>query len=371
MTTWILAALMGLMAGPAPARADVRVEAVWLALGRAGDIPSDAVLHARKGEDVRLHVVVEARVGKRLERFASVPRVKRRGRVLRGLKPWPKAYGPVRIDVYKLEPNPPANTIYDNTGTLEHNWHPDLRASHPKRWHWCTPEYVQTHTRWGSVWSHRADARPTTTRNYGGLGTMRYTARVKHGRRTVWSPGAERSSKAGLKPGIAMLQVRRDDTVVGWMTELLNVPYVYGSHTPNGRDRDHQAEHAQGADCADMVVYGWRRMKRARLPKYTWTGGLVGQSKRRVKAMSLRGGRYRDAQGRAIAFGKSGIQPGDMLLWKGHVAVIAATDKSGYLTPNTLILHTVIQSTALVPLKQIGFGFDAPPFDIRRAKWAR
>ena len=86
------------------------------------------------------------RVGKQRKRFATVPEVRRNGRLLRGLTPWPKAYGGLAITLYKLEPNPPDGGIYDNTGDMEHSWHPELRASHPKGWHWCTPEYVQTDT---------------------------------------------------------------------------------------------------------------------------------------------------------------------------------------------------------------------------------
>ena len=366
MTGWLLLLLSGALGGPNVPPPDVRVESAWIALGRKGAIPSDETLHAKLGEEVRLVVVVEARVGKERARFAAVPAVKRGGRTLDGLRPWPAAYGRLDLAIYKVEPDPPDQGIYDNTGTMEHSWHPELRADHPKRWHWCAIDYLETDTRWGSVWTHRADARPTTTRDFGGLGTMRYTVRVRHGGRTVWSRGKEYRAKGGIRPGVAMLQVRRDDTPVGWMTELLNVPYVFGSSTPTGRDTDHQTERAQGADCADMVVYGWRRAGRSQA--YTWTGGLVGLSRRRAQVTSLVGGRYRTGDGRPISF-KTAVQAGDLLLWRGHVAVIAGTDPSGFLTPDTPILHTVMESPALVPLKEIGFDFDKPPFEVRRARW--
>ena len=69
-----------------------------------------------------------------------------------------------------------------------------------------------------------------------------------------------------------------------------------------------------------------------------------------------------------MKFGRD-VEVGDILLWKGHVAVVAAKDPTGYLTPNTQIVHTVQESAALIPFKEIGFSFDSPPFDVRRFRW--
>jgi hypothetical protein len=86
-----------------------------------------------------------------------------------------------------------------------------------------------------------------------------------------------------------------------------------------------------------------------------------------VAVSHLQDARYRQADGALVAFG-SDVRVGDMLLWNRHVAVIAEVDPSGHLTPDTLIIHTVVESAALVPLREVGFGFDRAPFEVRRLK---
>lgn len=346
----------------------VDIQRVWIAAGEAGGRVSSHEVRAKKSSKVQLYLVVEAKVDGKRRVFSRASKLYKGRRRVRNVQQWPATLGKLDVTWFKLEPDPLEAGIYDNTGTMEPYWHPKERGDHPDKWHWCTPEYLETDTRWGAVWSHRADAVPTTTTNYGGLGTMRFVARVKHGKETVWTPGKERMDNSGLKSGIATVRFRRDDTPVGYMTELLNVPYVYGSSSPSGRVRDHQTERAVGADCADLVIYGWRRARKKQ--KYTWTGGLKSRSKRRVWVTDLKNGQYRTGDGRSIRFGKQ-IKVGDMLLWDRHVAVIAKRDPSGYLTPDTQIIHTVVEAAALIPLKDIGFTFDSPPFDIRRAKWDR
>ncbi len=355
----------------APKPKKVTVDKVWIALsegpkGRA----TNREKRVKLGTDVRAWLVVEARVNGKRRYFSDAPKLRKGRRRIRPRRWNPAIHGDLKIAWYKVEADPIDDGIYDNTGTMEHAWHPQERQDHPARWHWCTPDYLETKTGWGSVWTHEVkDAIPTTTTNYHGLGTMRFAARVTHNNRTVRSLDSRHQDRAGLKPGLATVRFRRDDTPVGYMTELINVPYVYGSSSPGGGHRGHQAERATGVDCADLVVYGWRRAGK-RKQGYTWTGGLKSRSKRRVWVTGLKNGQYRTADGRPIEFGAQ-IRVGDMLLWDRHVAVIATKDPTGYLTPETEILHTVMESPALVPLREVGFGFDTPPFDIRRARWDR
>jgi hypothetical protein len=268
----------------------------------------------------------------------------------------------------RLEADPKGG-IYDNTGKLEVWWHPERQETHPPGWHWCPIDYAETDTGWGSVWSKQVTSRPTTTPDrYDGLGTMRFAAQLDYRGKSYRSKGLEHRDKAGLKRGVATLQVRMDDTPVGYMTELINVPYVYGSHTPTGRIADHQAERAVGADCADLIVYGWRRA--GRRINYTWTQGLKKLTRIRAVAATVSQGFYRKADGSPIAFGKD-VRVSDILLWGRHVAAIAKRDPSGFLTPDTQILHTITGSPAMGPLKEIGFGFDSMSFEVRRPKWTR
>ncbi len=341
--------------------------AAWIAVGIGDGEASDAELRAKLGTDVRLYLVVEARVGREVRTYSDAPALKKRGRKVTAT-PWPKEYGKVAVEYFKLEPNT-KDLIYDNTGELEHAWFPEERKSHPSGWHWCPIDYLETDTTWGSVWRHPADARPTLAKDiHGGLGTMRFVVKVAYRGRTVFSPGKERRDKTGLLPGIATVRLRRDDTAVGYMTELINVPYIYGSSTATGSERDQQAERAVGADCADLIVYGWRRL--GKKIAYTWTGGLKGMTNRRALVDRVEGDRYRTGDGSPIKFGRE-VQVGDLLLWGRHVAVVAEADPTGYLTPETKILNTVWESPMLVPLKDIGFGFDKSPFDLRRARWEK
>jgi hypothetical protein len=290
-------------------------------------------------------------------------------RSVRHIERWPAGVQGPTIQFLRLEADPKGG-IYDNTGKLETWWHPERADTHPESWHWCPIDYAESDTGWGSVWSHLVSARPTKTPDkYNGLGTMRFVATVNYRGKHYRSKGLEDRDKGGLKRGIATIRIRMDDTPVGYMTELINVPYVYGSHTTTGRISDHQTERAVGADCADLIVYGWRRSGRRGIT-YTWTQGLKKLTRLQATAASVSGGLYRDQQGQPIRFG-SRVRPNDILLWRRHVAVVVSTDKKGFLTPQTTILHTLTGSPMMGPLKDIGFGFHTMAFEVRRPNWMR
>ncbi len=60
--------------------------------------------------------------------------------------------------------------------------------------------------------------------------------------------------------GTVELVVRRDDTYVGYASELVGVPFVLDpTGLPDGR---HQTDARLGADCVALVVYGQRRLGR-------------------------------------------------------------------------------------------------------------
>lgn len=54
--------------------------------------------------------------------------------------------------------------------------------------------------------------------------------------------------------------VRRDDTYVGYASELLGVPFVFA---PARLERGHQTDLREAADCVAVVIYGQRRLGRA------------------------------------------------------------------------------------------------------------
>src|SRR5438045_4018799 len=63
---------------------------------------------------------------------------------------------------------------------------------------------------------------------------------------------------------------RRAATYLGYLTEMFGQPYVWAS--AGLTDATHQSERLEGSDCADLMVYGARRM--GKRIAYTWTGGL-------------------------------------------------------------------------------------------------
>lgn len=348
------------------AHAKFQITKVWIALGTAQKIPSNREVRARLGTSVRGYLVIEGKIGKRSVVFTEARRLKKGRRLLRGLRRWPRRWKQPSITWFKLESDPKGG-IYDNTGTMEFTWHPERKGVHPEKWHWCPIDYVLTKTAAEGKWVHQVNARPHRTPDrYGGLGTMRFVARVNWNGQQVTSIGIEHRNKTGLKIGHPTVRFRRDNSEVGYMTELMNVPYVFGSSGSSART--HQTERAVGADCADLVVYGWRR-KGKRIP-YTWSQGLKKYTRRKAQVEQFRMGRYLRGSGQPIRFG-SDIKKGDILLWSRHVAVVTDIDPSGVLTPNTMVLHTIMGSPELVKLNDIGFGFDSPPFEVRRPKWRR
>lgn len=96
----------------------------------------------------------------------------------------------------------------------------------------------------------RVDALP-------GVGTMAFKVRVTFADGTVReTPGASSTKWGGLTPEVMRVAVRADDTHLGYATELINTPYIFGSAGPDGRN---QSDLLIGSDCADLIVYGRRR----------------------------------------------------------------------------------------------------------------
>ena len=230
-------------ASPALAERPPDIKRLYVALSDGvSAVPSTSELRVLAGSKIIGWLVVEAVDRGRTRFFSDAPSVNVRGRRYR-TRPWPKKrLGPLDVQLYKVEPVIPQQSIYDNTGKMEHAWHPELRAEHPDRWHWCSIDYEETAVgQSGDAWSWTLTSKPTSGVAFQDYGTMRYAARVIWRGHTYWTLGKEHRDKSGLMPGLATVRVRRDNTAVGYMTELMNVPYVYGSSTTTGKLRDHQA----------------------------------------------------------------------------------------------------------------------------------
>lgn len=216
-------------------------------------------------------------------------------------------------------------------------------------------------------WRVVADVSPQLRRGLPVGGTMRFSVRV------VLKDGTERAAKAPVGPYVGgvgrakdarRVTLRAGDDYLGFLSELGGVPYVFGSATI-GREV-HQAERAVGVDCADLMIYGLRRMGHD-LPYIS--SRTMGPYSRSVvdRVRTLRGDTYLDGEGSSVVVGPSGVQPGDWIIFEGHVGAFH-TDRGtpGVLDRDDLIVHTAWAEVAIQSLGESGWG--ERPFEVRRAK---
>lgn len=100
-----------------------------------------------------------------------------------------------------------------------------------------------------------ADVKPTKLEPVSalpGAGTMAFRLASKSGS----TPGLESTKYGGLTKDVFRVTFRRDDSLIGFASELLNTPYIFGSAGPDGRN---QSDLLIGSDCADLIIYARRR----------------------------------------------------------------------------------------------------------------
>lgn len=180
-----------------------------------------------------------------------------------------------------------------------------------------------------------------------GLGTMAFqlSATLPDGT-VLQTPGAESIDRGGLSRRVFRVAIRKDDSYLGYLSELANTPYIFGSA---GAEGNHQADLLVGSDCADLAVYGIRRAGRTDVPYVsTWTiekhAPLVVQATARSSS-----GAYADARGRSI----TSAREGDLVLFPGtrHVGVLwEDRPPKGVLDEGDLLLHTCWAPPTVEPL---------------------
>lgn len=210
-----------------------------------------------------------------------------------------------------------------------------------------------------------ADVRPTLTPDHGhGVGTMRYQVVVTQDTRTIASAGPEaRRGKAsgGVTDAVMRVSIRRDDSYLGYLTEMFGQPYIWGS--AGASDKTHESERLEGSDCADFVVYGARRMG-APIP-YSWTGALPGVTRLLASGERAADGIYRDAKGAPLPF----TRIGDLVLFPRHVGVLAEDrGTKGVLDDQDLMMHTLFDSPKAQAIADSGYA--DRPVEVRRFKQA-
>lgn len=217
------------------------------------------------------------------------------------------------------------------------------------------------------AWTVPADVTPIVRRGVAGAGTMRYRAHVEVLSRRFSSPGLERGEPGGPARDIRKVALRPGDGYLDLMLELAGLPYIFGS-TAIGR-APHQAERGVGVDCADLVIYGLRRLGHELGYRSSRTLGPV--SRRMATGVTLGDdGAYRDARGQRLTIGRGGLLPGDWMIFEGHVGALAE-DRGviGVLDREDLLLHIAWRELAVEPLGDTPWGHQR--IEIRRPEVLR
>lgn len=319
-----------------------RVIAVRVVAAVADEGASEQPAYARADQRVTLYAVVTAELSGRRTVYSDAPAL-RLGNKRVTTEPLAKA---PRIELRWNRIEPAVNDMSNGAAPAEFHFEAiDYRA---------TPIDASG----GAI---VADVRPTLTPDHGnGVGTMRYQLVALQGERVVASPGPEARrgrGSGGLTDGVMRVSVRRDDTFLGYMTEMYNQPYIWASGGVS--DTHHQSEHLEGSDCADLMVYGQRRM--GSKVAYTWTGGLPKVTK--LLGAGTRGadGIYRDAKGAPLPFTKVG----DLVLFPRHVGALAVDrGELGVLDDQDLMMHTLFDSPKEQAIAESGYA--DTPVELRR-----
>ncbi len=319
-------------------------------VGAAGDrAASDRPIHARAGQPVTLYAaIVVEHAGKRAV-FSDAPSLVLAGKPVAAQ---PLARAP-QLELRWNRIEPAVATMSNGDTPSQFRFEPiDYRAT-----------AIDGAAGRGSI---AADVRPTLTPDHGkGLGTMRYQIVALQGDRVIASAGPEARrgrGSGGLTDAVLRVSIRRDDTFLGYMTELYNQPYIWASEGLS--PETHQSERLEGADCADLMVYGQRRL--GNKLAYSWTGALPQVTS--LIAAGARGadGVYRDARGRPIPFPKLG----DLMLFPRHVGALAADrGKPGVLDDQDLMMHTLFDSPKEQAIAESGYA--DRPVEVRRFRPAR
>jgi hypothetical protein len=327
------------------AHAAGRVVAARIAAAVGDERATDRPAYARADQPVTLFAVLDVQDAGQVAIYSDAPRLRLGGH---DVTPQPIASAPqVELRWNKLEP-----AVANMTN------------GEPATFHYEPIDYRATPIeRAAGQPALAADVHPTLTPDHGnGLGTMRYQLVALQGERVIASAGPEaRRGKAsgGLADSVLRVSIRRDDSYLGFLTEMYNQPYIWAS--AGTTDATHQSERLEGSDCADFIVYGARRMG-AKI-SYTYTGGLPRVT--RLLAAGTRGadGVYRDAHGQPIAF----TRPGDLLLFPRHVGALALDRGTiGVLDDQDLVMHTLFDSPKEQAIADTGYADQ--PLELRRFK---
>jgi cell wall-associated NlpC family hydrolase len=352
MHRFVVALVVALAAAPAAPAAAAEPEDGTLVsvhiVSRVGDagIADESPKHARAAQGVTLYAVLQIERHGHTLAYSDAGRVRLGGGKPQAARPLAQA-GALTLRWYRVEPG------------VE-----DMSNEQSGKFRYEPIPYDETEiAAWRDQTHPRADVHPTRTPDRGGgLGTMRYKLAVVRAGVTRATPGAEArrgSGSGGLTDAVHRVSLRGDDSYLGWLGELYGQPYIWAS--AGGSNVTHQSERLEGSDCADFVVYGWRRLGHD-VP-YTWTGGLPGLTRLRASGARDPRGVYVDARGVPLA----APAPGDLLLFPRHVGVfVRDLGVAGVLDDADVMVHALFESPHEQALADSGYA--DRPVEVRRWK---
>jgi hypothetical protein len=306
---------------------------------------SERPAYARADQKVTLYAVIVAEVDRKRTFYSDAPALRLGGKPV-ATKPLAAA---PQLELHWNKIEPAVATMSNGEQSTFHFEPIDYRA---------TP--IEAAGGRGSI---TADVHPTLTPDHGnGVGTMRYQIVALQGDRSIASAGPEARrgrGSGGVTDAVLRISIRRDDTYLGYLTEMYGQPYIWAS--AGITDATHQSELLEGSDCADFVVYGARRQ--GKRIAYTWTGGLPDVST--LLAAGARGddGVYRDKNGKPLPF----TRVGDMILFTRHVGVLTVDrGELGVLDDKDIIMHSLHDSPKEQPIADTGYA--DTPVELRRLR---
>ena len=305
-------------------------------VSRVGDtgVADDRPRRARRDQGVTLFAVVEVARGASRTLYSDAGPVLLRGR---------------RVATHPLTEAPPLRLAWNRVEPTAAN----LSNTASGAFRFESIAYQATAIAGADGGHLAADVRPTLTPDHGsGVGTMRFQVVVTPagGGAAVRSPGIDARAgrgTGGLADAVHRVSLRRDDTYLGYLTELYGQPYIWASAGLS--DRTHQSERLEGADCADFVVYGARRLGK-HLP-YMWTGALPAHA-RTISRGAYTAGVYLDPAGRPLPFPRIG----DLILFPRHVGVLVADrGRPGVLDADDVMMHALFDSPKEQRIAESGY----------------
>lgn len=309
-----------------PPAAPLEVKALHLLSQKKGDgFADNRPKHAWLGEDVFLYAVLEAFENGRTVYFTDAENIRLNGRPVSGQSLRKCSQLPLSLfQWFKVEP-------------VGNNYQYVSRRNPIK--------YAET--LFGNGCKVKADVHPRYFHDQfpaleSGLGVMRYKLHFKMAGQEISTPGKESLVNGGISKKVP--QVTFTPHTNSWTDHLFglfNTPYIWGS-TP------YQVDNQIGSDCADLVVFGWR--KEGYQKGYTWSYGL--RSKKNgftdqiaeVSSTSKQG-LLLDAHGEPIPH-----QKGYLLFFPRHIAVLLDDDGDGYIGCSDLGVHTLFHQPEINPI---------------------